>query len=82
MVTSLQLYEKEWDSIWEEAGLMGVKGGGFTAHLGKPDGVTCKDYHSECSRWADEVCKCSLDESESAVITLVKLITSHQSQKS
>ena len=56
MVTSLQLYEKEWDAIREEAGLMRVNGGGFTAHLGKPDGVSCKDYHSECSHWADKVC--------------------------
>ena len=56
MVTSLQLYEKEWDGFREEAGLMRVDGGGFTAHLGKPDGVTCKDYHAECLRWADEVC--------------------------
>ena len=60
MVTALQLYRNEWDAIREDAGLMGVKGGGFTAHLREPDGVTCKDYHRECLHWADKGCICSI----------------------
>lgn len=55
MVTTLQLYESQWEVIRLEAGLKGIKGGSFMAHLGKPDGVACRDYHMECSHWADEV---------------------------
>ena len=55
MVTSLQLYKEQWDSIREEAGLAPAKGGSFMSHLGKPDGDTCKDYHEKCPFWADVV---------------------------
>ena len=55
MVTSLQLYKEQWDSIREEAGMKPAKGGSFMSHLGKPDGDTCKDYHEKCPFWADVV---------------------------
>ena len=55
MVTSLQLYKEQWDSIREKAGMEPVKGGSFLSHLGKPDGDTCKDYHEKCPSWADVV---------------------------
>ena len=55
MVSSLRLYESQWAQIWKEAGQRAPKLGSYLAHNGKPDGVTCKDYHEKCSLWADVV---------------------------
>ena len=67
MVTSLQLYKEQWDSIREQAGMKLVKGGSFVSHLGKPDGNTCMDYHEKCPFWADVVSEAVADFSATSV---------------
>lgn len=51
----LEEYSKAYSKLRERAGLRLVDGAVHTAHLGRPDGKACRDYHKQCREWADKV---------------------------
>jgi hypothetical protein len=48
-------YSQAYAKVRERAGLRTVDGAAHTAHLGRPDGTSCRDYHRQCHEWADKV---------------------------
>ena len=48
-------YSQAYRRLRERAGLRLVDGAVHTAHLGRPDGKACRDYHRQCHDWADKV---------------------------
>lgn len=49
-------YEKEWRAFRVEAGLAeSVSAQALLQHGAVPSGTECKDYHRQCTQWADSV---------------------------
>lgn len=49
-------YEKEWRALRVEAGLAeSVSAQALLQHGAVPSGTECKDYHRQCTQWADSV---------------------------